>query len=520
MAEINHISAYMAGTLKVLLDAANSILDRESINYSNIIYEDRLEQVGGADFVERSKDTLGRVDETALLKNCGLVAYCGAFMKDRLINEFRNAKINRVQYEDTVKRSDGKLVNLCYFVVDRLDKERAQEIITRLNSLESIRQADAKEFAAECQSKNIPMSCMSIEEEKLDYMERMGDMNFRYCTVPDGFGNLHLYMAKADSEKAHDAVRKASLICSAETRRHMMGINKERDRIMEKALALIGDTHTACRVYDKDEPSHYLRTDSNGIYYGIGKHEEPISRMSQGWEGRVYGILKGYGTIEIDSERKPEKIKENIEQERQRSTPYKKELDLMEKTERYKRELVEQINFRYANEQQLKDMDAISRMKDDDYRFGNAINKALREGDGELLNDLYGDKSANQRAINGVIGERSVDLSDLNGQDFIKDFCLYTLGYRVMTDEVARLSMIEEAYHTPAFHDLAVEPPEVKIAIINEIEDSIREVQNISYTLNEVSPQELIQDIEKDDRIQMEINEQEYERTDDVDQER
>ena len=56
MAEINHISAYIAGTLKVLMDAANSILDRESINYSNIIYEDRLEQVGGADFVERSKD--------------------------------------------------------------------------------------------------------------------------------------------------------------------------------------------------------------------------------------------------------------------------------------------------------------------------------------------------------------------------------------------------------------------------------------------------------------------------------
>lgn len=520
MAEINHISAYMAGTLKVLLDAANSVLDRESVNYSNIIYEDRLQQVGGVDFVERSKDTLGRVDESALLKNCGLVAYCSSFMKDRLINEFRNAKINRVQYEDTVKRSDGRLVNLCYFVVDRLDKERAQEIITRLNSLESIRQTDAKEFAAECQSKNIPMARMAVEEEKLDYMEQMGDIDFRYCAVPDGFGNLHLYMAKTDSEKAYDAVRKASLICSAGTRKHMMETSRAHNQTLEKALALIGDTHTACRIYDRDEPSHYLRTDSNGIYYGIGKNEESISRMSQGWEGRVYSILRGYGTIEIDPERKPEKIKENIEQGRQHTVPYKKELDLSDKTERYKRELVEQIYFRYANEQNLKDMDAISRMKDDEYRFGNAINKALREGDGELLNDLYGDQSANRRAINGYIGERNVDLSDLNGQDFIREFCLKTLGYRVMEDEVARLSMIEEAYHTPAFHDLAAEPSEVKIAVIHEIEDSVREVQSISYTLSEVSPQELVQDIEKDDRIQMEIDEQEYEKADGVDQER
>lgn len=520
MAEMNHISTYMAGTLKVLLDAANNILDHESINYSNIIYDDQLNQVGGVDFVERSKDTLGRVDEQALLRNCGLVAYCGAFMKDKLITEFRNAKINRVQYEDTVKRSDGKLVNVCYFVVDRLDKERAQGIIERLNSLETLRQADAKEFAAECQSKNIPMACMTVEEEKLAYLERMGDINFRYCTVADGFGNLHLYIAQTDSELAHEAVKKASLICSAETHRHIMGIRWERDQIMEKALAMIGDTHTVCRIYDKDEPGHYLRTDSNGIYYGIGKNEEQISRMSQGWESRVYSILKGYGTVEIDSERKPEIIKEKIEQGIQYSKPYEKELDLPDKVERYKRELVEQINFRYANEQALKDLDAMSRMKDDEYRFGNAINKALREGEGELLNDLYGDQSANRRAINGYIGEKNVDLSDLNGADFIKEFCLKTLGYRVMTDEIARMSMIEQAYQTPAFQDLAAESPTVKLTVINEIEDSVREVQAISYTLNEVSPQELIQDVEKDDRIQMEINDQEYDKSDDMDQER
>lgn len=520
MAEMNHVSTYMAGTLKVLLDIVNNVIDRESINYSNISYDDQLERVGGSDFVERSKDASGRVDEQSLIRNCGLIAYCGAFMKDKLITEFRNAKINRVQYEDTVKRSDGKLMNVCYFAVDRIDKEKTQNIIDRLNSLETIRQTDAKEFAADCQSKNIPIACLSVEEEKVAYLERMGDINFRYCIVPDGYGNLRMYVAKTDSELAHEAVKKATLICSAETRRYMMGISKERENIMEKALSMVGDTHTVCRIYDKDEPSHYIRTDSNGIYYGIGKHEEQISRMSQGWESRVYNILKGYGTVEIDSERKPEVIKEKIAQDIQHSKPYEKELGLQDKVERYKREMVEQINFRYANDKSLKDMGAISRMKDDEHRFGNAINKALREGEGELLNDLYGDQSANRRAISGYIGERSIDLSDLNGADFIKEFCLQTLGYRVMEDQIARMSMIEQAFSTPTFQDLAAEDQTVKMAVINEIEDSVREAKMIDYTLQEVSPQELIQDIEKDNRIQMELSDQEYDKSDDMDQER
>ena len=42
----------------------------------------------------------------------------------------------------------------------------------------------------------------------------------------------------------------------------------------------------------------------------------------------------------------------------------------------------------------------------------------------------------------------------------------------------------------------------------------------IDYTLQEVSPQELIQDIEKDNRIQMELSDQEYDKSDDMDQER
>ena len=199
MAEMNHVSTYMAGTLKVLLDIVNNAIDRESINYSNISYDDQLERVGGSDFVERSKDASGRVDEQALIRNCGLIAYCGAFMKDKLITEFRNAKINRVQYEDTIKRSDGKLMNVCYFAVERIDKEKAQNIIDRLNSLETIRQTDAKEFAADCQSRNIPIACLSVEEEKVAYLERMGDINFRYCIVPDGYGNLRMYVAKTDS---------------------------------------------------------------------------------------------------------------------------------------------------------------------------------------------------------------------------------------------------------------------------------------------------------------------------------
>ena len=58
------------------------------------------------------------------------------------------------------------------------------------------------------------------------------------------------------------------------------------------------------------------------------------------------------------------------------------------------------------------------------------------------------------------------------------------------------------------------------MAVINEIEDSVREAKMIDYTLQEVSPQELIQDIEKDNRIQMELSDQEYDKSDDMDQER
>ena len=101
-------------------------------------------------------------------------------------------------------------------------KELAREIVEKLNTRESIMRTDAKAFAIRCNEQNISISSVDMEQEKLDYMEKRGDLRVPYCSVPLENNNCRLYFETANADKVMSELKYATLILSASARANIM----------------------------------------------------------------------------------------------------------------------------------------------------------------------------------------------------------------------------------------------------------------------------------------------------------
>ena len=501
-ASMKDVGMYLMGTLQLMFEMADDAMSKYSVSYDDVKFEDRLEDVGGLSFVERSRGEDGHINKDILERNVGMVITCGAYMKDRVIAELDRNRVSRVQTEECINRN-GHLTNLCHFVIDARDKELAREIVEKLNTRESIMRTDAKAFAIRCNEQNISISSVDMEQEKLDYMEKRGDLRVPYCSVPLENNNCRLYFETANADKVMSELKYATLILSASARANIMERDESWGKQIENVIAKLGDTHASCVVYDAYAPDHYVTSDSKGIHLHIGKQEELISRMDQGWDDRLYEILRGYGKINLVDDLtknreagKPENFKQEV--------PV---LDAEKRIEMYKRELVEHMEFRLDN----MDLEQKAQAKDNQVRLDNSIWHAIQSGNSDLEMRLKSDRSDNMESLFGKRDVNTVDLADMRDSEFIHAFCMRALGYATLEDPVALQAMLEEADKDPVMIALAAEDRSVKVAFIQEIEESVEETRQIKYELEEAGPKDILIDLEKEQTITAVINDHEME---------
>ena len=120
-ASMKDVGMYLMGTLQLMFEMADDAMSKYSVSYDDVKFEDRLEDVGGLSFVERSRGEDGHINKDILERNVGMVITCGAYMKDRVIAELDRNRVSRVQTEECINRN-GHLTNLCHFVIDARDK--------------------------------------------------------------------------------------------------------------------------------------------------------------------------------------------------------------------------------------------------------------------------------------------------------------------------------------------------------------------------------------------------------------
>lgn len=501
-ASMRDIGMYLMGTLKTIFEMADNAMEKFSVSYDDIKFEDRLSDVNGLSFVERSRDSNGHIDMNLLQQNTGLVIRCGAYMKDRVIDALDRGKVNRVQTEEVISKN-GTLRNICYFIIDARDKEKARDIVKQLNSRESILRTNAKDFAQRCAEQNLSISSVLVEREKLDYMEAHGDIQVPYCAVPVNENNYRIYFESGHALEVQNELKYATLILSANARLEVMQRDSAWAKNIENIMVRIGDNHASCAVYDAYAPDHYITTDSKSIHLHIGQQEKVISRMEHGWKTQIYGELRGYGKLHFIDDLNVNKEAgkpENFELE----TP---ELTQDERIEKYKRQLVEHMEFRLDNMDQAD----IDRAHENEIRFDNSIWQAARDGDAELEARLKDDRSDNHKVLLGERSEATVDLTDLHDAEFIQAFCLNTLGYKALRDPIALEAMLEEAQQNPIMQELADEDKSVKSAFIQEIEESVEEAKQITYDLEEAEPKDIMNELAREQEITAVIEDRDYE---------
>lgn len=189
-ASMKDVGMYLMGTLQLMFEMADDAMSKYSVSYDDVKFEDRLEDVGGLSFVERSRGEDGHINKDILERNVGMVITCGAYMKDRVIAELDRNRVSRVQTEECINRN-GHLTNLCHFVIDARDKELAREIVEKLNTRESIMRTDAKAFAIRCNEQNISISSVDMEQENWTTWKSAGTCGcriavFRWKTTTAG----------------------------------------------------------------------------------------------------------------------------------------------------------------------------------------------------------------------------------------------------------------------------------------------------------------------------------------------
>ena len=182
-------------------------------------------------------------------------------------------------------------------------------------------------------------------------------------------------------------------------------------------------------------------------------------------------------------------------------------LDAEKRIEMYKRELVEHMEFRLDN----MDLEQKAQAKDNQVRLDNSIWHAIQSGNSDLEMRLKSDRSDNMESLFGKRDVNTVDLADMRDSEFIHAFCMRALGYATLEDPVALQAMLEEADKDPVMIALAAEDRSVKVAFIQEIEESVEETRQIKYELEEAGPKDILIDLEKEQTITAVINDHEME---------
>ena len=79
-ASMKDVGMYLMGTLQLMFEMADDAMSKYSVSYDDVKFEDRLEDVGGLSFVERSRGEDGHINKDILERNVGMVITCGAYM--------------------------------------------------------------------------------------------------------------------------------------------------------------------------------------------------------------------------------------------------------------------------------------------------------------------------------------------------------------------------------------------------------------------------------------------------------
>lgn len=493
------LSMYLAGTLKVIFDGLNSALNHAGSNYTLVSYD-------GKDFIRESMGPDGKVDANLLSRNIGKTVDCSALMKDRLVSELERNKVTFAAIETVEPTKNGGMANWCYFATHKNDREKVEEILTELNMAKESKQMEPDAFLNYCATKNVPISGVpAVEPEVFDTMLKEKNMDFPFCAIKNSYGSYDLRMGAPDEEKARRAIVDAVILCSAYTRSAIIERTRERREQVNDAVSKIIDNRKSFVIMDSQSPDHYIRTDSGG-YHNIvrtpaGEQElDYVERTNPNYQTKAYNILHEYGGFAVLNATDRD-IDKQMEEVRKKAF-IEKEPDIQVKVEYYKRSMAEFI--RESIEQ-----DYLGRLRDNEVKFHAAIDHEVMTGNSTQKGDLESDLLLNGRAIQGAVKETSIDLSDLNGEAFTQKFCETVLGTMAEEDRDAKMLMEDEIKVNSRISELAEEPPEIKIAVINEIRQTIEEVTTMNYEFSSLDRDEFALEVESRDNAFIEISEEE-----------
>jgi len=495
------LSMYLAGTLRIIFEGITDVVKYSGSNYTLVSYD-------GRDFVRDSVSQDGKLDERLLCKNIGKIVDCDAFMKDRLISEFEQNHVTFAAVEVVEKMNNGRNANRCYFVIDQHDKDKTDVILSNLNKTVTNKEMTPEAFLAFCKNKGISISGVTnVEAEVLNVMLRDKTLDFPFCTIKNSYGNYNLRIPENEEIATRDAIVKAVISCSARTRIGMAEQTQNRQREINDAIAKIMDSKKSYVVMDENSPNHYIRTDSGGFHNIIrteaGEQELAyVERMEPHYATRAYNAIHDYSGLLVLSALDKD-IDKQMEEARERAK-IEKEPELSVKIEYYKRSFQEHIR-------ETIEQDYLGRLQDNHIRFGNAVSHAVIEKDDTLKGDLESDRALNTRALEGIVKESSIDLSDLNGDSFKQQFCETVLGTRAIDDPLTKEAVEEEINLNSRLSELAEESPEIKMAVVNEIKQTITEVKEIDYEFAPVTREEFEHEIESKENAFLEIQSEERE---------
>lgn len=498
---VKQLSMYLSRTLKAIFDSLSDALKHDGASWRMVSFD-------GNDFIHESLGPNGTIDEKELYRQVGKIADCNPFMKDRLLTEFMHNHVSFAAIETVEPLKDDKIGNWCYFVTHRKDLDKVESILSELNYPQEKNQMDSAKFRDDCARKNISIVGVSnVEPEVFELMMQQKSLNFPFCMIQEPSGFYHLRMGIQDERKAREAILNSVILCSANTRKMLLKEKKERDERLHEAAAKMMDNRRSYIIINGDSPEHYVRTDSDGFKAilnknGIEYELECIHRSHPDYQSKAYGVLQGFqefaiiSATDLDASRQIQQIIECAKMGRKRDIIKieDKEAGIYTKVEFYKRSFLKYI-------QKGVEQNFLGRLKDNEVRFKAAIDHAVMIGDSVQAGDLKGDLSLNGRALSGYVKESSIDLSDLNGESFKQQFCEIILGTSIITDPLEKKTAEDEVVINSRLNDLSQESKEVKMAVVDEIRQTIYEVGQMDYEFTEISLEQLAREAELKENV-------------------
>lgn len=493
--ETRSLTMYLSIIWKSIFDGIDRSIGDHGTNVTLVSYDNH-------NLIEDSRGTDGKIDADKLCINIGAMVDCSLLMKDKLVAALTQNHISFAAVE-SLERFDGKETLRCYFAADRRDKDKFLTVVNNLNQALEYTKVEPRELASWCQVRGIDTvtTLSRVEPEIYGILRDEKNLDFPYCAKQNQDGSFDIMVPPQFEEKLNQALINAVLLCSGYTRESFQSQNAERERELTSAMTKVCDNQIKLVIVDSQYPNHLMRSDREGVHILVrtadGEHEiGHIERSDKDFQQKVYNTLSGYAGLEVipamdkDLEKKLEDLQERTSKEA--------ELSIDAKIEYYKRSLTESMK------------DCIEKMfdgrlKDNAYVLNAAIDNSIARGQESLKLDLQTDVALNNRIISGGLPESVVDLSDVNGEAFTTRFCESVLGTSGYADIDSKKIAETKILETSNLSDLAEESREVKLAVIKEIQETIREVATAPYEYGDLSVMSLSHEVEREnDREQHE----------------